>query len=194
MAINPADITTVRVGQLPPDLPTLESNIAHELGDILYKCTIQELVDLLSLNVGTLQYEQKTLHVTQEYIDTNFDETGLGRNICTGFAIINGNNGTPYSIDGLVEVGYGENYNVIGGFGGSKDAVVVAHTHGQRTSSDNGFDLPQIKISGSGATTGVAGNTSSAGTRMQVLTDETGVDGTDKNMQPYVIALKIMKL
>jgi len=26
------------------------------------------------------------------------------------------------------------------------------------------------------------------------LTDETGIDGTDKNMQPYIIALKIMKL
>lgn len=193
MAINPADITTVRVGQLPPDLPTLESNIAHELGDILYKCTIQELVNLLSLNVGTLQYEVKTLYVNQEYIDNNFDETGLGINLCAGFAICNGANDT-ISVDGLVDVGYGTNYNVIGGFGGSKDAVVVAHTHGQRTSSGNGFDLPQIKISGGGATTGVAGDTSSAGTRMQVLTDETGIDGTDKNMQPYIIALKIMKL
>jgi len=193
MAINPADITTVRVGQLPPDLPTLESNIAHELGDILYKCTIQELVDLLSLNVGTLQYEVKTLYVNQEYIDNNFDETGLGTNLMLGYAICNGDNGTP-PMDGLVSVGYGTNYNVIGGFGGSKDAVVVAHTHGQRTSSGNGFDLPQIKISGGGATTGVAGDTSSAGTRMQVLTDETGIDGTDKNMQPYIIALKIMKL
>lgn len=193
MAINPAEITTVRVGQLPPDLPTLESNIAHELGDILYKCTIQELVDLLSLNVGTLQYEVKTLYVKQEYIDNNFDETGLGINLCAGFAICNGANDTV-SVDGLVDVGYGINYNVIGGFGGSKDAVVVAHTHGQRTSSDNGFDLPQIKVSGGGMTTGVAGNTSSAGTRMQVLTDETGIDGTDKNMQPYIIALKIMKL
>ena len=193
MAINPADITTVRVGQLPPDLPTLESNIAHELGDILYKCTIQELVDLLSLNVGTLQYEVKTLYVNQEYIDNNFDETGLGTNLMLGYAICNGDNGTP-PMDGLVSVGYGTNYNVIGGFGGSKDAVVVAHTHGQRTSSGNGFDLPQIKISGGGATTGVAGDTSSAGTRMQVMTDETGIDGTDKNMQPYIIALKIMKL
>lgn len=193
MAINPADITTVRVGQLPPDLPTLESNLAHELGDILYRCTIQELVDLLNLNVGTLQYEVKTLYVNQEYIDNNFDETGLGINLCAGFAICNGANGTV-SVDGLVDVGYGTNYNVIGGFGGSKDAVVVAHTHGQRTSSGNGFDLPQIKISGGGTTTGVAGDTSSAGTRMQVLTDETGVDGTDKNMQPYIIALKIMKL
>jgi hypothetical protein len=193
MAINPADITTVRVGQLPPDLPTLESNIAHELGDILYKCTIQELVDLLSLNVGTLQYEVKTLYVNQEYIDNNFDETGLGTNLMLGYAICNGDNGTP-PMDGLVSVGYGTNYNVIGGFGGSKDAVVVAHTHGQRTSSGNGFDLPQIKISGGGTTTGVAGDTSSAGTRMQVMTDETGIDGTNKNMQPYIIALKIMKL
>ena len=67
-----------------------------------------------------------------------------------------GQNGTV-SVDGLVDVGYGTNYNVIGGFGGSKDAVVVAHTHGQRTSSGNGFDLPQIKISGGGTTTGVAG-------------------------------------
>ena len=25
---------------------------------------------------------------------------------------------------------------------------------------------------------------------MQVMTDETGIDGTDKNMQPYIIALK----
>ena len=52
-----------------------------------------------------------------------------------------------FRLDGLVDVGYGTNYNVIGGFGGSKDAVVVAYTHGQRTSSGNGFDLPQIKIS-----------------------------------------------
>jgi hypothetical protein len=94
----------------------------------LYKCTIQELVDLLSLNVGTLQYEVKTLYVNQEYIDNNFDETGLGINLMLGYAICNGANGTA-SVDGLVDVGYGTNYNVIGGFGGSKDAVVVEHSH-----------------------------------------------------------------
>lgn len=119
MAINPADITTVRVGQLPPNLPTTESNIAHEQSDVLYRCTIAELIDLLNINVGTLQYEIKTLYVDQEYIDTNFDETGLGINICEGFAICNGSNGTP-SLDGLFELGYGEDYNVIGGFGGQK--------------------------------------------------------------------------
>ena len=30
--INPNDITTVRVGELPPNIPTLESKIPHELG------------------------------------------------------------------------------------------------------------------------------------------------------------------
>lgn len=184
MAINPADITTVRVGQLPPDLPTLESNIAHELGDILYRCTIQELVDLLSLNVGTLQYEQKTLHVTQEYIDTNFDETGLGRNICTGFAIINGNNGTPYSIDGLVEVGYGTNYNVIGGFGGSKDAIIVEHSH--TYNSINNVGKAVLAFNSVGDKDGASYFTAN--------TNTVGASGTDKNMQPYIIVLKIMKL
>ena len=30
--INPNDITTIRVGELPPNIPTLESKIPHELG------------------------------------------------------------------------------------------------------------------------------------------------------------------
>ena len=190
MAINPADITTVRVGQLPPDLPTLESNIAHELGDILYKCTIQELVDLLSLNVGTLQYEQKTLHVTQEYIDTNFDETGLGRNICTGFAIINGNNGTPYSIDGLVEVGYGTNYNVIGDFDGEKEHTLIEN------------EVPIISIGwtgqeGTGFPDGSADSVAAGDARSYPRkTQQINYGGgqSHNNMQPYVVALKIMKL
>ena len=187
MAINPADITTVRVGQLPPDLPTLESNIAHELGDILYKCTIQELVDLLSLNVGTLQYEVKTLYVNQEYIDNNFDETGLGINLCAGFAICNGANGTV-SVDGLVDVGYGTNYNVIGGFGGSKDAIVVDHTHA--ISFDTNLNT------GSGTAKTKQAEVSAAGSGEQIIGSiaSAGIDGADKNMQPYIIALKIMKL
>lgn len=186
MAINPADITTVRVGQLPPDLPTLESNLAHELGDILYKCTIQELVDLLSLNVGTLQYEVKTLYVNQEYIDTNFDETGLGINLCAGFAICNGANGTV-SVDGLVDVGYGTNYNVIGGFGGSE-----THT---LTESELPVIQPSVSNSAGGDTGGGAfatGNATEGGGTFGLNTF--GGGQPHNNMQPYIIALKIMKL
>ena len=186
MAINPADITTVRVGQLPPDLPTLESNIAHELGDILYRCTIQELVDLLSLNVGTLQYEVKTLYVNQEYIDNNFDETGLGINLCAGFAICNGANGTV-SVDGLVDVGYGTNYNVIGGFGGEKDHTLI----------ENELPIIQPSVSNSaGGDTGggafATGNATEGGGTFGLNTF--GGGQSHNNMQPYIIALKIMKL
>jgi hypothetical protein len=61
MAINPAEITTIRVGQLTPESPTLSSIISHELSDELKRCTIAQIVDLLNLNIGTLQYEIKTL-------------------------------------------------------------------------------------------------------------------------------------
>ena len=187
MAINPADITTVRVGQLPPDLPTLESNIAHELGDILYKCTIQELVDLLSLNVGTLQYEVKTLYVNQEYIDTNFDETGLGINLCAGFAICNGANGTV-SVDGLVDVGYGTNYNVIGGFGGE---AMHQLTENEMPTHTHDFVIPATSGAGGSNAVNFNGNNNSPTT---LTTQPKGLGDFHNNMQPYIIALKIMKL
>ena len=187
MPINPAEISTIRVGELTPELPTIESKIAHEIGTDLFRCTISELIDLLNLNIGTLQYEIKTLHVNQTYIDNNFDETGLGVDLLEGFAICNGNNGTP-PLDGLVTVGYGTNYNVIGGFGGEKDHVLTME------------ELPSEGASGGNYNTG-------SGT---ILFNNIGLEtGTDKvfskslplgtnephnNMQPYMIALKIMKL
>lgn len=189
MAINPADITTIRVGQLPPDLPTLESNIAHELGDILYRCTIQELVDLLSLNVGTLQYEVKTLYVNQEYIDNNFDETGLGINLCAGFAICNGANGTV-SVDGLVDVGYGTNYNVIGGFGGEKE-----HQLTENEMPTHNHSLIHAAWSGSTPSKPYGVNFD-GGSDFGVSTETNakGLGDAHNNMQPYIVALKIMKL
>ena len=99
--IDPNDITTIRVGELPPNPPTLESKIPHELGTDLNYFTITQLIEFLQPYVGVFQYETKRLAVTQAYIDENFDETGLGRNICIGWAIRNGSNGTD-NIDGKV--------------------------------------------------------------------------------------------
>jgi len=183
MAINPAEITTIRVGELVPSTPTLTDKIAIEQGTDLFRCTLQQIADLLTLNTGALQYEIKTLNVNQAYIDTNFDATGLGRLLCQGFAICNGNNGTV-SEDGLVSLGYGINYNTIGGFGGSKDAVVVAHSHtvGALGDVSNNKDIR-------------FGSNPDVETRFETLTTSTvGVSGLNKNMQPYIIQLKIMKL
>ncbi|MFM2204049.1 MAG: Flavobacterium phage 11b, partial [Bacteroidota bacterium] len=52
MAINPSDITTVRVDQLSPDVITLSSLLPHQVGTELKQGTIQELVDLVAAAVG----------------------------------------------------------------------------------------------------------------------------------------------
>ena len=189
MAINPAEITTIRTGELTPATPTLSSIIAHELSNELRRCNVQDLVDLLSLNVGTLQFEVKTLYVNQAYIDTNFDSTGLGRLLCNGFAICNGNNGT-FPNTGLVEVACDmatlQTYSV-GNTGGSKDAVLVDHNH------TFGFPVQNISSGSSGNNVQGTGASPGGGT-LTGTTSNSGVSGVDKNMQPYICVLKIMKL
>ncbi len=180
MAINPSEITTIRVGELPLGEIGIGSKIAIESGTDLYQVTFQDLVDYFNINLSSRQFQIIDLWVTQEYIDTNFDNTGLGINICIGLAICNGQNGTP-PMDGLVSVGYGNNYNVIGAFGGSKNAVVVEHTH-------------QLTIAGNAGGSGNVTFNDGAGTGKIYTTQTTGVSGLNKNMQPYIVLLKCMKL
>lgn len=179
MAINPSEITTVRVGELPTGTIDLTSKLAVENGTDLEQISGQDLVDFVNINSNAFQFEVRDLWVNQTYIDTNFDVTGLGVGIMEGWAICNGQNGTP-PMDGLVSIGYGINYNVIGAFGGSKDAVVVAHTHNIRVNTNAaGSGFPAFEAA------------SAQGT---FATESTGVSGVDKNMQPYIVLLKIMKL
>ena len=187
MAINPNDITTVRVGELPNGTSELTSKMAIENGTDLYKITFQDLVTFMNINASAIQYEVKDLWVNQAYIDNNFTETGLGKNLMLGYAICNGNNGTP-PMAGLVSIGYGGGYNVIGGFGGSKDAVVVSHTH--TTTPNTAIDF------GSGITNvqRAIAQTAGGGQAIDVGIVSAGESGTNKNMQPYIILLKVMKL
>jgi hypothetical protein len=52
MAINPADITTVRVDQLALDAITLTSLLPHQVGTDLKQDTVQALVDLVATAIG----------------------------------------------------------------------------------------------------------------------------------------------
>ena len=178
--IDPALITTVRFDELPAGTISATSLIAIANGTDLYHVTGQDLIDFMNINADAFQFEEKTLHVDQTFINTNFDNSGLGINLMVGWQICNGNNGAP-SMDGLVSIGYGTNYNVIGGTGGSKDAVVVAHTHG-------------LKLNGQGSGSGHITFNDGVGSPHNYVTESAGVSGTNKNMQPYRIALKIMKL
>ncbi len=180
MPINPDDISTIRVGELPTGVITVDSKLAVENDTDLEQITGQQLVDFLNTNANVFQFEVKDLWVSQEYIDTNFNDSGLGIEIMVGYAICNGNNGTP-DLDGLVSIGYGTDYNVIKAVGGSKDAIVVAHTHG-------------IALNGGAGGSGNITFSDGVGTPHNYSTDSAGISGTNKNMQPYMVLLKIMKL
>jgi len=182
MAINPAEITTIRVGELPVGSITLTSKLAVENGTDLEQVTGQDVVDFINVNSNAFQFEVRDLWVNQAYIDTNFDGTGLGILLMDGWAICNGQNGTP-PMDGLVSIGYGTNYGVIGAFGGSKDAVVVEHTHTFIGSEDNTPEPGSYICTNDDGSTGV-----------QTSLSTTGVSGIGKNLQPYIVLLKIMKL
>jgi hypothetical protein len=186
MPINPAEISTIRVGELPIDEILLTSKFPIENDTTLYQATLQELINFININASALQYEVKELYVNQAYIDNNFTETGLGTNLMLGYAICNGNNGTP-PMDGLVSVGYGTNYNVIGGFGGEDEHILTENempTHNHTFSSSNAGG-----VGGGFITTGNADE--GPGTfGMQTK----GLGEPHNNMQPYIILLKIMKL
>src|SRR3990172_7309905 len=116
--IDPNLITTIRVGELPPSVFSLTDNIPHEVGTDLKSGTIQQLLDFLRPLVGKLQFEVVRMSVNTQYITDNFDITGLGTNLCLGFAICNGNNGTE-NLDGRSGIGYGTVNNFVGFTGGA---------------------------------------------------------------------------
>lgn len=130
---------------------------------------------------ATFTNELKLMDTTNVYISANFDGTGLGTNEMLGYAICNGQNGTR-DWSGRVPLAYDTSlYPTIGAVGGSRDAVLVAHTHSIATSPND--NLGYVTAKSSSATGGTPINTSSA-----------GESGTGKNLQPYRVVLYVMKL
>jgi hypothetical protein len=139
------------------------------------------LLDYIQANLSQ-SGDIKTIKADNTYLNDNFDVNGLGKNLRLGWALCNGNNGTP-NITGRTIIGHGLGYSTLGALGGSKDAVVVSHTHTFTGSEDDiGDNGPYIIVS----------NSHSIGTKSILST--TGEVGTDKNMQPYIVQLYIMKL
>lgn len=134
---------------------------------------------------GTSQTgDTKEIDVSNAYLNANFDVTGLGINERLGWAVCNGQNGTR-NRSGRVAMAYdATNYPTLGAIGGSKDAVVVSHSHTVN------------QILGYGPTQGQDGfyDRSVGEAPYGIVTESAGVSGTDKNLQPYMVTLVIMKL
>lgn len=157
----------------------------------------------------------KEVYCTQLYMTTNFIQVGpnagLGIGERTGWAICNGNNGTPND-NGRVVVAYGTSYPTLNATGGSKDAVLLSHHHYTVATgtNSNGDDVSNSLYDGTDANRKELGLASRAlnfdvaaydyelataiGNIDGGKTSTTGGTGVDKNMQPYVVRLKIMKL
>jgi len=190
MAIDPSLITTIRVGELPVGSIELTSKIAIENDTDLNQTTFQDVVDFINTNANTFQYEIKDLWVSQTYIDDNFDITGLGVALMTGYAICNGQNGTP-NLDGLVSIGYGTNYNVIKAIGGASSVALNANNMPKLdvtlpVSDAGGGNSPYTYVVASGS------GTPATKTYSNVLGND--IPTKINNMQPYMVLLKIMKL
>jgi len=140
-----------------------------------------ELLDYIQANLAQ-SGDIKRIKCDLAYYTENFEVDGLGKNLRLGWAQCNGNNGTD-DLTGRVGIGYGLGYSIFGAHGGSKDAVLVEHSHGIKyASTSGGTKYPETPYIGD-----------TIGGDMQG-TSTVGVSGTNKNMQPYIVQLYIMKL
>lgn len=135
----------------------------------------------------------KVIKCDATYLSENFEVNGLGKNLRTGWAICNGNNGTVNLI-GKVPIHYSADFP-LGTTGGSKDAVLVEHTHALASRPWTGNTTHGLTDSDviAGRNLDRTGYTTN-GTGGQPFVETKGVDGTNKNMQPYQAMVYIMKL
>lgn len=125
--------------------------------------------------------------------------------IPSGWALCDGSNGTPDLRDRFV-IGAGTSYTV-GNSGGSKDAVVVSHTHTltdpghthRQTNNAPDVDTGTLATGGNSSGSQYSGSTvtSSASTQSAttgITVNSSGVSGTNANLPPYYALCYIMKL
>lgn len=197
MAINPDLINTVQTKDLPANPLSLTDNFAHEVGDILSRATIQELVDFIRSQSASYPYEIKYIRAPNAaYITDNFDMTvgatqGIGKvgGLWEGWAICNGNNGTD-NLDGQTLIGFGANYATVGQFVGEAEHTLTvneipAHSHGVDIAFDGGGALDmQSYVNSSGSDERF----------IPQSTTSTGGGLPHNNMQPSMVVLIIMKM
>ena len=147
-------------------------------------------------NACVLPNEVKWIKMPQIDLPTYFVATGataglgIAGQLYEGWAICNGNNLTTND-NGRVSIAYGTGYTTPGATGGSKNAVLIAHSHS--------FGIPQNTNSGgAGLFDQAAGGNANFNSNIKGQ-DENGVSsttetGVDKNMQPYVVELKIQRI
>lgn len=133
--------------------------------------------------------------------------SGTIATIPSGWYLCNGSNGTPdlrdkFIIGANADSGGAAKTNVTGSYtqtGGTKDAIVVSHTH-TATVTDPGhnhttatYNAGGNNVNGNPGVTLSSGNTGTATTGISVAISTTGSSGTDQNLPPYYALAFIQK-
>lgn len=103
--------------------------------------------------------------------------------------------GTWVAITGRVIVGLDSGdtaFDTVGETGGSKDAIVVSHTHSV-TDPTHSHTFSVNSATGAGGvplqgTTSTSGTVTTSSSSTGISIDSTGSSGTNANLQPYVVA------
>lgn len=158
-----------------------------------------DLKKLNTLQEFWLTGDIKEVDCSAEYIDDNFDSTGLGKNERIGWAICNGLNGTK-NRGGRVGIGYStvtvdpidnvwENtYNNIGATGGEKKHTLTIYEIPQH---DHTVRKDGFLNKGAGDGSNVIGSEFGAN---QLKTGFAGGGQAHENRMPFIVTLFIQKL
>lgn len=162
----------------------IDSNLASgsKITAVKHREVEHALLDYIQANISQ-SGDIKAIKCDLTYLNANFEANGLGKNLRAGWAICNGNNGTD-NLSGRVIVQTGVGY-ALGATGGSKDAVVIEHSHTL---------FFEEYATGATGSPGYDGGNNQYSVDQTKTTSITGVSGTDKNMQPYIVELYIQKL
>jgi microcystin-dependent protein len=125
--------------------------------------------------------------------------SGAANAIPTGWLLCNGANGTPNLIDKFV-LGAGTSAPAVGATGGSKDAIVVNHTHAV-TDPGHAHTIPLYNGISSGSFVKNTSLSTQQGTQTPgtnsattgISIAATGAAGTNANLPPYYALCYIMK-
>jgi len=123
-----------------------------------------------------LKGDTKEIVCDATYVTNNFDSTGLGIKERTGWAIMNGNNGT-HNDNGLVVVGFGTSYPTLGATGGETGHTLIIN------------ELPSISVPTTVIKSDGEPNYDSGYNKGTI-----GGGLPHNNMQPYVVRLRIQKI
>lgn len=120
--------------------------------------------------------------------------SGASNAIPSGWYLCNGSNGTPDLRNRFV-VGAGSTY-AVGNTGGSKDAIVVSHTHSVSDPGHShtvGIQTKTLDQNAGGASLAGAGTTTTSTASTGISISSTGDSGTDANLPPYYALCYIQK-